>query len=84
MNRDEIVAELFRLQDKKYAEMQTRIIPTVQPDRIIGVRTPELRTFAGKLYRDEGKDFAKMFHGLLLINKFHNCKFHVFTNVKIF
>ena len=56
MNRDEIVAELFRLQDKKYAEMQTRIIPTVQPDRIIGVRTPELRTFAGKLYRDEGKD----------------------------
>ena len=47
MNRDEIVAELFRLQDKKYAEMQTRIIPTVQPDRIIGVRTPELRTFAG-------------------------------------
>ena len=28
MNRDEIVAELFRLQDKKYAEMQTRIIPT--------------------------------------------------------
>ena len=56
MNMDEIVAELFRLQDKKYAEMQTRIIPTVQPDRIIGVRTPELRTFAGKLYRDEGKD----------------------------
>lgn len=34
--------------------------------------------------RDEGDDFVKMFHGLLRINKFHNCKFHVFTNVKIF
>ena len=53
MNRDEIVAELFHLQDKKYAAMQTKIIPTVEAGRIIGVRTPELRTFAKKLFRDE-------------------------------
>ena len=45
MTRDEIVAELFRLQDKKYAAMQTKIIPTVAKERIIGVRTPELRAF---------------------------------------
>ena len=53
MNRDEIVAELFRLQDKKYAAFQAKLIPTVETDRIIGVRTPELRTFAGKLVKDE-------------------------------
>lgn len=53
MNRDEIVAELFRLQDKKYAAFQAKLIPTVATDRIIGVRTPELRTFAGKLVKDE-------------------------------
>ena len=53
MNRDDIVAELFRLQDKKYAAFQAKLIPTVDTDRIIGVRTPELRTFAGKLVKDE-------------------------------
>ena len=53
MNRDEIVAELFRLQDKKYAAFQAKLIPTVETDRIIGVRTPELRTFAKKLAKDE-------------------------------
>ena len=52
MKRDEIVAELFRMQDKDYALMQTKIIPTVASDRIIGVRTPALRTFAKSLYMD--------------------------------
>ena len=52
MNRNDIVAELFRLQDKEYAAMQSKIIPTIKADRIIGVRTPELRTFAKKLFGD--------------------------------
>ncbi len=43
---EEIRAELNRLQDTKYREMQVRIIPTVKPERIIGVRTPELRNLA--------------------------------------
>lgn len=53
MNRDEIVAELFRLQDKKYAAFQVKLIPTAEADRIIGVRTPELRILAKKLFKDE-------------------------------
>ena len=53
MTRDAIVAELFRLQDKKYAAFQVKLIPTVEPDRIIGVRTPELRAFAKELSKDE-------------------------------
>ena len=53
MSRDEIMAELFRLQDKKYAAFQAKLIPTVEADRIIGVRTPELRAFAKKLVKDE-------------------------------
>ena len=56
MNREEIVAELFRMQDKDYALMQTKIIPTVASDRIIGVRTPALRTFAKSLYKDSDID----------------------------
>ena len=55
MNRDEITAELFRLRDVEYAAMQTRIIPTVEAERIIGVRTPELRAFAKELFKDGDK-----------------------------
>ena len=53
MNREEILAELFRLQDKKYASFQAKLIPTVAADRIIGVRTPELRALAKELSVDE-------------------------------
>ena len=56
MKRDEILAELIRLQDKDYAVMQAKIIPTVAANRIIGVRTPALRTFAKSLYKDHDID----------------------------
>ena len=56
MKRDEIVKELFRMQDKDYALMQVKILPTVAADRIIGVRTPALRTFAKSLYKDKDRD----------------------------
>ena len=52
MNRDGIVAELFRLQDRDYAILQAKILPTVSSDRIIGVRTPALRLFAKNLCKD--------------------------------
>ncbi|MBR4503202.1 MAG: DNA alkylation repair protein [Clostridia bacterium] len=56
MNRDEIVEELFRMRDNDYALLQAKIIPSVPADRIIGVRTPALRTFAGDLCRSGDTD----------------------------
>ena len=53
MNREEIVAELFRLQDKGYAALQKTIITTAGENSIIGVRTPDLRKLAKKLSGDE-------------------------------
>ena len=53
MKKDEITKKLFDLRDEKYAKMQEKIIPTVKPERIIGVRTPELRKFAKELAKDE-------------------------------
>ena len=47
----EIQQELFRLQDRKYKEFQAKLIPTVDPDKIIGVRTPALRAYAKELIR---------------------------------
>ena len=53
MNREEIVEELFRMQDRDYALMQIKIIPTAAADRFIGVRTPALRAFAKSLSKDK-------------------------------
>ncbi|MGN0468070.1 MAG: DNA alkylation repair protein [Acutalibacteraceae bacterium] len=42
---------LFQLQDKKYKEFSSKLIPTVDADLVIGVRTPALRKLA--------KEFSK-------------------------
>ena len=49
----EIREGLVRLQDLKYREMQVQIIPSVKPESIIGVRTPELRKMAKELARSQ-------------------------------
>ena len=40
---------LLSLQDGKFAAFQARLIPNVAPERILGVRTPELRKLAKQL-----------------------------------
>jgi 3-methyladenine DNA glycosylase AlkD len=40
---------LFELQELKYKEFQCKLMPTVNPDTVIGVRTPELRKLAKEL-----------------------------------
>jgi len=51
---------LKRLQDLKYREMQIRIIPTVKPESVIGVRTPELRALAKEILKSgDYKAFLK-------------------------
>ena len=51
MITEEIRAELFRLQDVKYRDFQSKLIPTVDPQNFIGVRTPELRKLAKQVGR---------------------------------
>lgn len=48
---DSITQHLFELQDTKYRDFQGKLIPTVKPDAIIGVRTPDLRKYAKELYK---------------------------------
>ena len=49
----EIRNELFDMQDLKYRELQTGIIPSRDPQTLIGVRTPALRSFAKQLAKRE-------------------------------
>lgn len=53
MITDDIRKELKKLQDKGYRDMQVTIIPTVEADSIIGVRTPALRQLAKELSKGE-------------------------------
>lgn len=54
MITDDIQKNLFDLQDLKYRYMQIKIIPSVEADSVIGVRTPELRKMAKQLVKNEG------------------------------
>ncbi len=53
MITEEIREELFRLQDKQYRDFQRKLIPTADPDTMIGVRTPELKKYARQLAKRE-------------------------------
>lgn len=41
--------QLFALQDKPYAEFQSKLLPNIPRETLIGVRTPELRKMAKQL-----------------------------------
>ena len=51
---NEIREKLFSLQDEKYKQFQCKLMPTVNPEKVIGVRTPELRKLSKELFK-EGK-----------------------------
>ena len=53
MIREEIRQRLFELQDVSYRDFQVKLIPTVEPESIIGVRTPALRKLAREYGRRE-------------------------------
>lgn len=44
-----IIDRLLGLQDVEYKEFHSKLMPTIDPDKIIGVRTPQLRKLAGSL-----------------------------------
>ena len=50
---DEIRKELFAQQDTGYKSLQERTINNIDPDSIIGVRTPVLRAYAKELGKRE-------------------------------
>ena len=48
-----ILSRLFAMQDVKYRDFQSKLIPNVPPDLFIGIRTPDLRKYARELYKEE-------------------------------
>ena len=58
--RDAIRKSIFALQDPSFRDFQIRLLPTIAPELVIGVRTPALRQLAKKLEkREEAADFLR-------------------------
>ena len=57
----EIQDALFSMQDKTYQAFQSKLMPTIAPERIIGVRSPQLRSYAKKIAKTEaGAEFLNI------------------------
>ena len=56
ITRKEILRRLFELQDKEYREFQLKLMPGVEADAVIGVRTPLLRGLAKELVKQYGEE----------------------------
>ena len=50
---ERIERDLRAMADEPYRAFQARLIPTIAADRILGVRTPQLRRYARDLARDD-------------------------------
>ncbi len=53
---EEIKSRLFELQDLKFREFHCKLIPNVDPETVIGVRTPALRSLAKEMAKREDVD----------------------------
>ena len=73
MIADEIRETLFKMQDIKYKDFQSKLIPPKTDDDIIGVRTPELRKYAKDLLKREdiGEFLAILPHKYFDENQLH-------------
>ena len=70
-----IQEELFRLRDEQYRDFQIRLVPTVDPQTVIGVRTPLLRQYAKEL---SGREEADVFLSALPHRYFDENQLHTF------
>ena len=50
---EEIREELYGHQDLKYRDFQVKLIPGMEPEKMIGVRTPDLRKIAKQMVKRE-------------------------------
>ena len=70
-----VLKELFSMQDRKYKKFHSALMPTVNPDIIIGVRVPQLRKFAKDL---AGTDVAEKFLNSLPHKYYEEKNVHAF------
>lgn len=56
MTKDEIRNRLFEMKDDEYKVFQLNLMPGVEPDTVLGVRTPLLRKFSKEVFKSKDYD----------------------------
>lgn len=51
-----VYEQLLKVKDDKYKEFQAKLVPNIDPDTILGVKTPEMRQIAKEVFNSKGKD----------------------------
>ena len=82
----QILDKLFDLKDETYAEFQSKLLPNIKREKIIGVRVPEMRKLAKEYFKnEESKIFLNdlpheyydenLLHGMLIseIKDYNEC-----------
>ena len=70
---NELQKKLLLLQDKQYREFQSRLMPTVDKESVIGIRIPVLRKFAAEFHIKEeaGSFLSELPHRYYEENNLH-------------
>ena len=73
MTVEEIRARLFELQDEGYREFQSKLIPTVDKECVIGIRLPDIKKLAKEIVKsgDYGEFLADLPHRYYDENQLH-------------
>ena len=48
--------QLMKAKDDSYREFQTKLVPNIAPDNILGVRTPDMRKIAKEVFKSPERD----------------------------
>ena len=52
----DLEARLNEVKDDKYKEFQSKLVPNINPDSILGIRTPDMRKIAKELFESNDYD----------------------------
>ena len=80
MNNTDLIKRLFELKDLKYKGFHSKLMPTIDKEKIIGIRVPELRKFATEINKT---DYAEVFLNELPHYYYEENNLHAFLIEKV-
>ena len=80
---NKIKNDLLSMQDKTYKNFHSKLMPTINPDSIIGIRVPILRDYAKKLFKENNIETLNSFLKNLPHEFYEENNIHAFIIEKI-
>ncbi len=78
-----IQKELFEMQDLKYRDFHSRLMPTVDKEKVIGVRVPQLRKYTSNFAKNSSQEIIREFMQTLPHKFYEEDNLHGFLIEKI-